>query len=747
MRAIHSPVEPLLLGAKRIHQIVALSGRPRRHHPPPLFTTTTCHPHARCFTSVPVKDRRRQRYQDALDALLAALRQNNHVKMYFCLLDLTRGVNHLNRDFAAVVHRIPVTTFSEIIHAFDPFTISDAVDTTSGFRISHGAAIHTPLGELVSKWGVKVLYVLIVHRLILLIKSRRREARLNGLPALHALPNDYKVLIKCAGATSDIRLVRTIYRQLRPIGYVPWIHSELYAEFAKAWYLAESLYTGHDLSSVRVRPLDMHLALPRRTIRQLRWIEWNRLKLTPGSRFGQMVRRRYYAESIRMVLKLKRPLDGLMRKALPPGQVTNEDEGLICAFIKAKGRQGVIGGIAEMLRTYWGIIIRREVQRDNSVVYHIGGGITDIPRDSCIAPTEALLDAVVHGYGNAGEAKLAGDLLQYLSHRYAIPVPDHVWSALLCYARLHRSRPANQEWALAGMPNKITPRDYINEIWQTATSAPHNFNPRMQDYLELLKEQAGRDRMMIFQEWNLELLRQVKSLYTALTKQLQLAWADVVHTIGQGVPNHAIYRRFRMLQAQKHYAWHSFQYIAQRVFKHLATLKMDDTRAVQFAPTLVLELGEFLRSKVEYHIATGKVEIRLDDIEWQDTIVMAKTESDVNATVSEQEQVEAVSHEDPFAVLEREVLHVRLRRENPVQRLDIERPAFGRRPPEVAPAGQVSLYSLRRQGKGFKGYEGEPHYAAREMTISVRRARATPASLDPGQSTLSTLEQLIRMRR
>lgn len=755
MRAIHSPVEPLLLGAKRIHQIVPLLGRPHRHGPPSFFTTTAAtttiyHPRPRWFASAPVQNPRRQRFQDGVNALLAALRQNDHVKMYFCLMDLTRGVLHINRDFSAVVYQIPATTFSEIIRAFDPLTISNAVESTSGLRVSYGAAIYTPLGELVSKWGVKVLYVLIVNRLILLVRARRREGRISNLPVLRPLPNDYRVLIRCAAATSDIRLARAFYRQLRPSGYVPWIHSELYADFVKAWYLTDMLYTGHDLSAVRLRPLDMHLDLSRKAIRRLRFIEWNRLRLTPGCRFGQMVRRRYYAESVRQLLKLKRPLDGLMKAALPPGQATNEDEGLICAFIKAKGRQGGLDSINAMLRTYWGITIKKETKRGNSsVVYHIGGGITEIPPDSCIAPTEALLDAVVHGYGNSGEAKLAGDLIQYISKRYAIPVPDHVWSALLCYARLHRSRPANQEWAIVGMRHKITHRDYINEIWQTATQAPHNFNPRIQDYLELLKEQIGRDRMMVFQEWNLELIRQVKILYTALTKQLQRAWADLVHAVGQGVPNHTAYRRFRMLQAQKHYAWHSFHYIAQRAFKHLTTLRVDDPRAVNHAPAMVLELGEFLRSKVEYRIATGKVEIQLDDIEWQDT----NDETLVGNVGVMGDETEAAADElsdakeDPFAELEQEVLHVKLPRENPKQKLHIERPAFGRRPLAVAPAGHTSIYSLRREGRVFKGFHGEPHYEVRRLAISVRRARGTPASLDPGQSKLSTFEQLIRMRR
>lgn len=824
MRAIHAPVEPLLSGLGstrralssllRIHHHNRPPNRRLRHRPRLAITS----PLSRRWLSSDAaldQDPRYERFRNAVWALLTALRQNDTVKLYFCLMDLTHGVTYNNQAFAAAVSRIPITTFSEIIRAFDPFTISRELDSTSGLRISNGAAIYTPLGDLTNKWGVKVVYVQILNRLILVSRARRREAaQFNNGASLHLLPHDYRILMRCAAATSDIMLAKAFYRQMKPQGYIGWVNSEMYTDLVKAAYLTESLYTRHDLAAVRVRPLDMHLDLPARVIRRLRGIEVA-FASRPGYRADQMVRRRFYADSVRNVLKLKKPLQGMIQSALRPAETAvGEDEALVCAFIKAKGRHGDLDAIQEMLQTYWGIIVRREQTDEGQMIHRIGGGHTNIPATSCTAPTEALLEAVVHGYANAGEAQLAGDLLRYIANRYAIPIPGHVWSDLLCYARIHRARPANREWLMVGMPHKITHKDYIFEIWQTATQPPHNFNPGIEDYLELLKEQVGREKMIMFRDWNLELIRQVKILYVGLTKELQEAWADLVHATRQGVPNHAAYRRYRLLQSRKHYAWHSFHYIARRALKHVTPFRLRDPPAFEIIPNLILELHEFLPSVVQYRIPTGIVRLKLGVFqEWQDEhpvpdFPMAQPSADHLGEAAPEDAVEEeyaddwddeenlvadteqtdeenVQDDDAFEdalndALEETIkdepgdvfqddefkedgnvtdgqdfvesyadgtLRIKTARGHRPHEQRVEQPAVGRRPRPVAPAGEVSLYSLAQEGKVFKGYENEPAFAARQQIIVTRSARPTPVNLHARQSTQSTLEQLVRMRR
>lgn len=795
MRAIHSPVEPLLFGSlSRIHLTLNLNltltlnsnlnftrhGRRPRHGTPHQHTTPAIAvPHRRCLSSAVAEPKPSPNpYDKGLRALLAALRQNDSLKLYFCLMHLTRGAHVLNRDFSAAVYQIQPTTFSEIIRAFDPFTVLREVDASPGLRISYGASIHTPLGELVNKWGVKVLYVKILRRLMLLYHARSREARITHGTVLRPLPNDYRILIRCAGATSDIKLAKAFYRQMRVGGYISWIHSEMYTDFVKAWYLTEPLYTRHDLSAVRLRPQDMHLELPRAIIRRLHGVDINTTRLRPD-RFGQMVRRRYYAESVRKILRLRKPLDGLMKAALARHDTTNEDEKLICTFIIANGRNGRLDVIDELLEKYWGIIVRREAQ-DNKMVYHISGGFTDIPRESCLAPTEVLLEAVVHGYGNSGEAQLAGDLMQYISKQYAIPVPSQVWSDLLVYARIHRSRPACQEWRMARLLHKITHKDYIFELWQAAAQT---FEPRVEDYIELLKDQADGGRSHLLQAWNFELVRQVKPLYVALTRQLQTAWVDLMHTTRQGLPNLAAYRRYRVLQSRKYYAWHGFHYVANRILKHTAPVVVNSPLAVRYIPDLVRDLNEFMPLSITYRIATGVVELHLGQVEWRevqnqvqvvenpftfDDADMAQMRYLPSNELDQKlgQALEKVAKEEVADELadevdnklddkfdddrEEQVRHIKLRSKNPIQVQSIERPAIGPRPPGMAPAGQISAYSLRRDGKVFTGFHDNPRaarFAAHWLRLKVQRPLAMPVNLDPKQSEYSALTQLMRIRR
>lgn len=771
MRAIHSPVEPLLLGSPgwchryRCYKYGLSSSR--------LNTV-------RCFSIAapePEVTQRQRYYENGLKSLLAALRQNDTVKLYFSLMDLTRGVHSpLHRQaFSAVVYQIPVTTFSDIFRAFDPFTVAHQVDSTSGLRISYGAALTTPLGELVSKWGVKVLYVQILNRLILMARARRKECRNREEPILKLLPNDYRILIRCAGATSDIKLAKSLYRQMKTDNYLSWHTSEIFTDFIKAWYLTEPLYTRHDMAAVRVGPLDLHLDLKPSILRRLRGIEHNRVKRSGVSRFGQMVRRRYYAESVRKILQLRKPLDGLTKAGLLADDMNGEDEALVCALIKARGRNGGVDHINTLLERFWGIEIEQET-KESKIIYRISGGRDDISPSTCIAPTEALLDAIVHGYGNSAEVQLAGNLIQYVSTRFSIPIPDQVWSDLLSYARIHGARPAHREWLMARMPQKVPRFNYIFELWQTATSAPYDFNPRLEDYLQLLKEQVARGRVFMFTDWNLELIRQVKTLYAALTQQLQTAWADLIHHTHQGVPNQAAYRRFRMLQSRKYYVWHTFSYIAQRMLRHLEPRSTSDARAVRFVPGLILELGDFMQTNVKYRIATGIVEFKLDRVTWRDLQDLDEEVDDGAAAAGAGSQAKARSanhgkdddeqHRSEEGVEraaeeegDQEFPHggpdpdtipsvVKIPRDrNWWSKQLFLRPAFGRRPPYTGPPGTTSYTSLKEQGQVFKGYEHEPKYAARETVVITKRVRATPVDLDARLSTKETLEQLIRMRR
>lgn len=545
-------------------------------------------------------------YKTELDSLLAALRQSDAIKLYFCLLDFTRGASLDNQSFCRAVQSIPPTTFSEILRNFDPFHVSNHVDSAPGIAISWGAAIYSPLGDLINKWGVKILYVRILNRLRLLQRARQ-VPRPDGSPSqLRPLLRDYLVLLRCAGATSDIQVAKAVWWELFVDGYGDWKHAELFAEFIKARYLTEALYANHDLARFRLRPLDMHrsvIKIKRDGVRKLKHLHAALTDKRPH-RFGQNVNEHYFAEPLTRLLRKRNPLKKLERRAIIRYMIPG-DESLLCAILKANGRHGRVYA-SNVLMRFWGIEISN--YKSGLGNREISGG-HDFSSGSAQAPTEALLDAVVHCYGNMGEVLLAKALVDFISRRWSIAVPDKVWSDLMDFARIFSTDPAAREWRLAELPRKLIQPDMVLRIWEFCTQEPHKFQPGIKDYYNLIKSMLGPQQPL---DGFLRAIRQLMPLYNRTAQQMRVAWAELILTTQQGVPNHAAYRQYRVLQSSKNYMWYCFHYAARQTLKKLYPRRVDSVDAVRHIPNLVAELGPFLRTTIQYRIATGIVNLSLD---------------------------------------------------------------------------------------------------------------------------------------
>ncbi|KAK7733060.1 hypothetical protein SLS53_008389 [Cytospora paraplurivora] len=540
-------------------------------------------------------------YHAALNSLLNALRQGDGPKLYSCLLRLVRGHDDDSAFWylAEVLAAIPATTFSEILRCFDPYNVCKDIDTAPGIGISYGAAVHTPLGDLINKWGVKVLYVRIFNRL-----RRMQEARRHG--GIRPLLNDYIILMKCAGATSDIRAAKEIWYAMKDDGYSNWRHSEAFGEFVKARYLAEKLYSNNDLARLRVRPLDMHrssIKIPGGLRLRLQHLRSNMTQLQ-RHRFGENMHERYFSEPLTRLLRKRNPLIRLENRARLLGMLPG-DEGLLCAFLKANGRSGRLEASNLLLKAHWGILIHRD---GDSGTIQIDGGLM-YPEDSPRAPTGYLLDAVVHCYCCMGEITMAAKLVDFISRRYSIPVPDQVWSDLLEYTRIMQTKPAASEWAIARFHQKVAKADTFLDVWDLCTQEPHNFQPGLQDYYNLIKtfiRKGGSVKKPI------EALRQIKPLYDEAVRACEEAWCELLQTTIQDVANHAAYRRYRELQARKDHIWYCFHYSSRQILNMTRPGRVDDDGGAREIPTLVGEFGQFLPRWIGYQIATGYVEFASD---------------------------------------------------------------------------------------------------------------------------------------
>lgn len=731
-------------------------------------------------------------YHAALKALLDALRLGDTFKLYLCLVNLVRGheTETGSRAFTEVVASIPATTFSEILRSFDPHKIAEEIDTAPGLNISYGVAVHTPLGELVNKWGIKTLYVRILRRLLHIQRARRNVG-------LVPLMNDYIVLMRLASATSDIRVAKDIWYSMTGDRRANTRHLEAYTEFIKARYLAEKIYANNDLSRLRLRPMDMHRSstkLPGKV--RLRLLHLNAgITDRRKHRFGSNVHERFFDEPLTMLLRKRDPLVKLERTTALRG-LYNGDEKLMCALMKANGRAGRIKANSALLKNNWGILIKRD--RATGVIA-IDGGHTFQP-DSPRVPTTALLDAIVHSYGSMGEITLAVALLDYMSQHFNIPVPDQVWSDLIEYTRVMQSKPAANEWAIANFPHKGASADQVLKVWNLCTQAPYSFRPGARDYYALVKSLVRKRGSMLRA---IEAVRQIKPLYDDAIDACEEAWCELVHTTQQRVPNHGAFRRYKVLQAKRNHMWFMFHYSIHLILKGARTRFIDDDCAVREIPKIVGDFAQFLPPKVSYSIATGFVEFSSDPdrerdmVEVEQTVVKPRPIEE-SRTASQQDG-DASEHnrdggrwrknkQDVFSKLEADLgpaspataeykddwAEDTLYPDEPVREdgrgpghsatprrvieaREVEKPAYLYRPRFSGPSDQSSVLSIRREGGEFTGFYDDPlrrHFAAYRVHRTTRRVYGVPADFRwPGnwkrnhqKRSLAMVDEILRIR-
>lgn len=702
-------------------------------------------------------------YHAALKTLLNALRRGDTFKLYLCLVSLVR-VNKEeteSRAFIEAMASIRATTFSEILRNFDPQKVAEEIDTAPGLNISYGAAVRTPLGELVNKWGIKTLYVRIIRRLLHIQLARRKAG-------LVPLMNDYIVLMRCAGATSNNRVAKQIWCSMMPDRRANFRTSEAYSEFIKARYLAEKIYANNDLSRLRLRGLDMHgacLTLPPNARKRLLHLA-SHIRDRQKHRFGSNIHHRFFDEPLTRVLRGRKPLVKMERTTWLRG-FRNANENYICAMLKANGRAGRMKFSNSLLKHNWGIIIK--IDKETGAV-EVEGGLTH-PPDSPRAPTAALLDAIVHCYCSMGEITLAVRLLDFVSQRFSIPVPDHIWSDMIEYTRVMESKPVANEWAIAGFPRKGARADQALEVWSLCTQAPHSFRPGARDYYNLIKSLVRKAHPMLRP---IEALRQIKPLYDDAVDACEQAWCELMQTTQQDVPNHHAFRRYKALEARRNHMWYMFQYSIYLILKKTRPGIIHDETAVREIPKLVGEFSHFLPEKVSYSIATGEVEFSSESEHEKDMVEVKQTvekpggqaheywsaaaKGDGQADVlrgyqryeySEDKDdlglalpwtVEENDNKDDFAAaFEGRVVEDepgpghRVTRRQTIERREAEKPAHLYRPSYFELPGQQSMLSILRDGREFTGYHDDPlrrRFAAYRVTRTTRRVVGMPVELE-----------------
>ncbi|KAJ9151739.1 hypothetical protein NKR23_g2967 [Pleurostoma richardsiae] len=500
---------------------------------------------------------------------------------------------------------MPDTTFSELLRCLDPFVVSEALDGTRGIEVTANIAKTTHIGHAVSEFGIRKIYLKLLEGVSAIAEHRLAAGRTLQLC-------DYNILIRCAGAASDIQAAKRFWSHAKEGKYSPWRASDLYTEYVKARFLTDPLYSQNDLGRFRVRARDLHRSQLKYDEEALERLDDLRVRITRRRthRFGQNPESQDYAEHIMRILRNAKPVWTMFQNVNERAQATSEE--FFCAAMIAFGRTGSTEGIQYILRAAWQINLEIDPKTGE---FDVGGG-NIFPEDSLMRPTTRLLEAVTHSLCCQAEVSIALHLVDFISRRYGLEIPRHVWSDLLEWTYITATKPASLEWAIAGSPRKILKPDAVMTVWDTMLAEPYNFKPGIKEYNLQVKTLIEMNR---FHE-AVNLMRSVKAtIYERLIQEQEEALFGATQALWQGVDCEAALARYHRAHAKKAHAWSCLHSWCSKILHRVRTKRHDDPKLVRIVPDLVREFWAFLPPVVQYRTAAGVVRFRTDNADLRST--------------------------------------------------------------------------------------------------------------------------------
>ncbi|KAI1809141.1 mitochondrial ATPase expression-domain-containing protein [Poronia punctata] len=464
------------------------------------------------LTESPTRNHNDQLANGLWEPILWALREGDIQRV---LKQLARIRDMEPSDLQIAVAELPRTTFTQIFRAVDPFRVDPLCDPASGYHVSAGMFKLLRMGSSFDDWGGRKIYTRLLRDLLLLKNALNASGQaLSG--------EEYIYLMRCAGATSDLKAVRAIWVDLRSTLAGVWLNTEIYTEFIKARFLTEPLYTSFAKTSRMITPRHLHRSRLYISTRRAQRLD-NLAYVTMSAHHHWGLNKNVdHVEPLIRQLRHNGPIIRLFSNVLSRGYQLDEE--FLCSVMVAFGRSGSLQTVGTtILEKYFAItppaFIPPEVE--------IGEGLykldeKDPPRlapwveletldplhvnivlqhrpNKPIQPTVRLMRAIVETYGSNGEIALALELVEFLSARYEIPVPSDVWTDLLGWTHIMRTPPTSVAWKIAGLSSKIPHPRMIRMIWDKMTSPPHNQEPTFEHYNILIKHFVGKDPERI---WN-----------------------------------------------------------------------------------------------------------------------------------------------------------------------------------------------------------------------------------------------------
>ncbi|KAL1891953.1 hypothetical protein Sste5346_007297 [Sporothrix stenoceras] len=549
-----------------------------------------------------------------LDFVLQTLRAKDSNSLFNWLTNPVVALNHADgqkyvdedqvqrerQSRTEVIARLPPVTFAEALRMLDPYVVSKNVDALADIAVSPSMAQLTPLGSAVNVYGTRIIYARLLHTLLYIWDLRTEALGASG----NLLLNDFIVLLRAAGAASDMVRAKLIWKKMVPHGYTMMRHSQLYGEFLRARFLTERLYTQHDPVRMRVQAVNMHRQKKILHNSRLYHLERMRIRAERGvlHRFGQNINMPDRSEHLTRVLRSRKTLTKVYTKACISGQ--GHDERVQAAGIIALGRNSSLFMLQDLLLKRYGVKTRRiKGTRGHTVV-----GSRELPSESPLYPSATLLDAVVQTYCCNNMVPLALQTVTHFSQEYNIKIPDRTWYDLLNWAYALSSPRIDREFEIAGYPQRTTSRGMVKAIWGVMTSEPYNVKPGFEQYSIVIKSMLNNDSSILPA---LQLMRELKPHYQALlTKQVEamqvVAETRQLRHRDRGAANY----RLQRIIAEKWRVWFYFHSWCLRILKKSAHAEPGGELIARLIPKVIDEFRPFVHRYTWYATPTGMVTLR-----------------------------------------------------------------------------------------------------------------------------------------
>lgn len=367
-------------------------------------------------------------------------------------------------EYGQVFARLPPAVFVEALRLLSPtYFVEPSKEIQGRLYLRHVPSGVSFLRQTFAEFS---------RRLSEIVTARRYVGHNIGLA-------EYAHLLECAGSMGDVPMADGIWLQMSDDGMEPSVECYNHYMEAKAWYNAHFVGENH------------HIASTAHTYRKRGYN--SRSRGYSGYSTGAGGTRD----------QAHRLLKEMMDKGLEP------DTDTYSHLMVASSRERDIGAMIEILKDVWNVDTETLIQNPTE-----HSPVTRYPISSPLHPTFGLLHAVAHGFCANGEFSVALQLVDFISRKYDMHIPERTWHELFTWSFQIASRHYRADTKKEDRNNgSRLPTTTVLDVHSTMTSEAYNISPSMRTQDSLVKAKWYR------QTWN-QLLYDFRAGVDTFTKTL-----------------------------------------------------------------------------------------------------------------------------------------------------------------------------------------------------------------------------------